>query len=355
MHDIQRTDWGQVNEKAVYLYTLTNDNGVVAKITNYGAILTELHVPDRNGVKADVVLGFDNLNGYLAGHPYFGCIVGRVANRIAGGRFTLNGKQYTLATNDGPNHLHGGEKGFDKKVWAVTDEGQAVGEAALTIASPDGEEGYPGALTASVTYTLTNEDTLKVEMHASTDAATIVNLANHSYWNLAGHDAGDILRHELTLNADKYTPTDATLIPTGEIAPVAGTPYDFATPKTIGADIDKLPGVGKEEAGGYDINFVLNGESRQMKLAAVATDPGSGRTMEVHTTEPGVQFYSGNFLDGSSQGKGGAVYNKYTGFCLETQHYPDAINKTGQPGWSSVVLRPGETYSHKISFQFSAE
>ena len=353
MSEVLKADWGQVDGKAVYLYTLTNKNELVAKVTNYGTIITELHVPDRDGKMADIVLGFDNLDGYLAGHPYFGCTAGRVANRIANGKFTLGEVEYTLATNNGPNHLHGGEKGFDKKVWDVTNATKNA--LTLTYVSPDGEEGYPGNLTTTVTYTLTDDDTLKIEMSATTDAPTIVNLANHTYWNLAGHNSGDILGHDLTLNANNYTPVDATLIPTGEIVSVVGTPFDFTQSKAIGDDIAKLSGNGQDDPGGYDINFVLNGKSDEMKLVASVKAPKSGRTMEIHTNQPGVQFYSGNFLDGTVTGKGSAVYNKHGGFCLETQHYPDAINKEGREGWDSIILRPGETYRHEMAIKFGTE
>jgi len=353
---IQKIEWGRAGGEAVYLYTLNSEDGVTAKVTNYGALLTELHVPDRNGKLADVVLGFDALDGYLTRHPYFGCTVGRVANRVAEGKFTLDKQAYTLVTNNGPNHLHGGEKGFDKQVWEVTDAENTAAGASLTMVytSPDGEEGYPGNLTVTVRYML-NKNGLEVNMRAETDAPTIVNLANHSYWNLAGHDSGQILNHELTLNADRYTPTDATLIPTGEIASVAETPYDFRESKKIGADIGRLPGDGAGDPGGYDINFALNGEAHTMRLAARATESSGGRTMEVHTNAPGVQFYSGNFLNGSVTGKNDAVYKKHAAFCLETQHYPDAINKEGKPGWPSVILRPGQVYRHSILFKFSTE
>ena len=353
---IQRVDWGTVDDKTVYLYTLDNGRGITAKITNYGALLTELHLPDRNGESADVALGFDTLDGYLAGHPYFGCTVGRVANRIANGKFTLDGVEYTLATNMGPSHLHGGEKGFDKKVWNVIAE-HAVPEGvslSMKYVSPDGEEGYPGNLSATVTYSLTASQ-LRVDIWADTDAPTIVNLANHSYWNLAGHDAGDILKHELVLNADNYTPTDETVIPTGEIASVKNTPFDFRESKQIGRDIGQLPGDGGEDPGGYDINFVLNGEAGKMKLVARVSEPSTGRKMEVFTDVPGVQLYTGNYLDGSLSGKGSTIYNKHAGFCLETQHFPDAINKEGRHGWKSVILRPGDIYSHSILFKFSTE
>ena len=353
---VHKIEWGTVGGKTVYLYTLKNGYGITAKITNYGALLTELHLPDRNGESADVALGFDTLDGYLAGHPYFGCTVGRVANRITDGKFTLDGVDYTLATNMGTSHLHGGEVGFDKKVWDVVEVKKGADGAFLTMkyVSPDGEEGYPGNLTVTVTYTLMTQE-LRIDMRAETDAPTIVNLANHAYWNLAGHDAGDVLGHELSLNADNYTPTDETVIPTGEIASVGNTPYDFRESKPIGRDIGQLPGDGDEDPGGYDINFALNGEAGAMRLAARVSEPSSGRKMEVHTDAPGVQLYTGNYLDGSLSGKGETVYKKHAGFCLETQHFPDAINKEGTPGWQSVILRPGDVYSHSILFKFSTE
>jgi len=351
---LERVSWGEVEGKEVFLYTLWNRQGMLAKITNYGTILTELHVPDRNGVTADVVLGFDRLEDYLSGHTYFGCTVGRVANRIGEGKFRLDGKEYELARNNGPNHLHGGKSGFDKKVWQVTTEEESEEDVSLTLeyTSPNGEEGYPGALTASVTYTLTGDNQLKLEMVARSDASTIVNLANHSYWNLAGHDAGDSLGHQLLLSAKSYTATDAFRVPTGEIASVEGTPLDFTLPKTLARDIGRLPGLTDGDPGGYDHNYVLSGEPDQSRLAAKVVEPTSGRSMEVHTTAPGVQLYSGNFLDGSLKGKGGAVYEKHAGFCLETQHYPDAINKEGCPDWPSVILRPGDIYRHEVIFSF---
>ena len=353
---VHKIEWGTVGDKTVYLYTLKNGYGITAKITNYGALLTELHLPDRDGESADVALGYDTLDGYLAGHPYFGCTVGRVANRIADGKFALDGVEYTLATNMGPSHLHGGEEGFDKKVWDVVEVKKSADGPFLTMkyVSPDGEEGYPGNLTVTVTYTLMTH-ALRIDMRAETDAPTIVNLANHAYWNLAGHGAGDILKHELSLNADNYTPTDATVIPTGEIASVQNTPYDFRESKPIGRDIGQLPGDGGEDPGGYDINFALNAEPGTMRLAARVSEPSSGRKMEVYTDAPGVQLYTGNYLDGSLSGKGDTVYNKHAGFCLETQHFPDAINKEGTPGWESVILRPGEVYSHSLLFKFSTE
>ncbi len=335
----------------VQLYTLNNSSGMMAKVMTYGAILTELHAPDRNGRSGDVVLGFDSLQGYLAGHPYFGANVGRVANRIAGGRFTLDGKEYKLAANNGPNTLHGGLKGFDKVVWKAgnalaTPDGATV---SFTYRSRDGEEGFPGNLTATVTYTLTDNNELRVTYAATTDKATPVNLAHHSYFNLAGPAAGDVLGHEVTLFADKYTPVDDTLIPTGKVAPVKGTPLDFTTPHTIGERIGELKG----EPGGYDHNFVLRGGgSKEPVLAARVSEPKSGRVMEVLTTEPGLQFYTGNFLDGTLKGKGGVVYKKHAGFCLEAQHFPDSVNR---PEFPSVILRPGQTYTQTTVYRFSTK
>lgn len=343
--------FGEIDGREVQLFTLISGRGMTAKITNYGAILTELHVPDRDGKTADVVLGFDNLDAYAAGHPFFGATAGRVANRTAHGKFTLDGKEYTLATNNGPHHLHGGKKGFDKHVWDA-EPGESATKSKpslkLTRLSPDGEEGYPGALTATVVYTLTDRNELKIEMTAVTDAPTLVNLANHTYWNLAGHDSGSILDHDLTLHADRYTPPDEKLIPTGTIEPVAGTPFDFTKPKRIGQDI-AMTGL---DPLGYDHNFVVNGEMGELRLVARVCDPTSGRVMELLSTEPGVQFYTGNMLTGSiKNGKGGATYDKHSGLCLETQHYPDSIH---QPDWPSVVLRPGETYRHVMLCRFTA-
>jgi aldose 1-epimerase len=333
----------------VDLYVLTNTQGMKAKVMTYGAILTELDVPDKNGKLGDVVLGFSNLKGYLEGHPYFGATVGRVANRIAKGKFTLNGREYKLAVNNGPNALHGGKKGFDKVVWKAapveTEDGVAV---KFTYRSPDGEEGYPGNLTATVTYTLTNDNSLRLTYTAKTDKATPVNLSNHSYFNLAGPGSGDILKHEMMLKADKYTPVDDTLIPTGEIKAVKGTPLDFTSPATIGARIDKLKG----EPRGYDHNFVLNMKGNRLTLAARVREPKTGRVMEMYTTEPGVQFYTGNFLDGKQKGKGGVVYKKHQGFCLEAQHFPDSVHHANFP---SVILEPGKTYKQTTVYKFSAK
>lgn len=330
--------------KQVDLYTLTNTSGIRARITSFGAILVSLEVPDRNGNLADITLGFDKLDGYLGEHPYFGAIVGRYANRIGKAAFKLDGVEYKLAANNDVNHLHGGIKGFDKKVWRLEDVGVEGGGAMVKMSyiSEDGEEGYPGNLACSVTYTLTEDDKLKISYEAETDKKTVVNLTNHSYFNLAGQGAGDILSHELMLNADKYTVVDEGLIPTGENRNVKDTPMDFTTPMTIGSRIGQVEG-------GYDHNYVLNSGGGTLALAAKVYEPTSGRAMEVHTDQPGVQFYTGNFLDGSVTGKAGKVYQKNYGFCLETQHFPDSPNK---PDFPSVVLHPGQKYTTETVLRF---
>jgi aldose 1-epimerase len=332
---------------AVDAYTLKNAGGMEVKAIQYGAIVTSLKVPDRSGNIADVVLGFENLDGYLKGHPYFGAIVGRYGNRIGKGQFNVDDKTYSLAKNNGPNHLHGGIKGFDKALWTTA---VVPGQNAVTFTrtSPDGEEGYPGNLSTTVTYTLTDRNELIVDYHATTDKATPVNLTHHSYFNLAGDVAGDILGHDVTINADRYTPVDDTLIPTGELAGVEGTPFDFRKPTAIGARINAdHPQL---KAGkGYDHNWVLNRSGAGLQLAARVVEPKTGRTLEVSTQEPGLQFYTGNFLDGSLTGKGGRVYAHRTGFCLETQHYPDSPNK---PNFPSTILRPGQEYKTRTVFTF---
>ncbi|MBI4600603.1 MAG: galactose mutarotase [Planctomycetes bacterium] len=353
MGTVKKEAWGKTAAgEAVDLYTLTTKSGLVAKITTYGALVTELHVPDRSGKAGDVVLGFDGLEGYLKGHPYFGCTTGRVANRIAGGKFTLDGKEHQLAKNNGPNHLHGGDMGLDKRVWRAKEVRSPDGVAVqLSYLSPDGEEGYPGNLAIEVTYTLTDSNELRIDYKATTDKATPVNLTNHSYFNLKGPGSGDILGHELTIAAGNYTPVDATGIPTGEIAPVAGTVMDFRSPMTIGARIDQLaadPGAGNP--GGYDHNYVLDNPTGNIALAARVREPETGRVMEILTTEPGIQLYTGNYLDGTVKGKGGKVYQKRYGLCLETQHYPDSVN---QPSFPSTILRPGKTYRSTTIHRFS--
>jgi aldose 1-epimerase len=342
---IVRSSFGRLADgSAVHLYTLTNRAGLTAKITNFGATITELHVPDRKGRLGDVVFGFDSLGGYLQKHPYVGSTCGRVANRIAAGRFALDGKGHKLAVNNGPNHLHGGIKGFDKVLWkAAILKGPAL---KLTYVSPDGDEGYPGRLTASVVFTLAKSNELRIDYAARTTKATPVCLTNHSYFNLAG--SGDILGHELTLAAPFYTPSDPTLIPTGEIRSVRGTPLDFTETHAIGSRFAELGG----DPTGYDHNFVVENGGQSLALAARVREPGSGRVLEVLTTEPGVQFYTSNFLDGTLTGKGGMVYGRHTGFCLETQHHPNSINL---PHFPSPVLRPGRTLGSTTIFRFKTQ
>jgi aldose 1-epimerase len=333
--------------RQIHLYTLTNTNALRARITSYGAILVSLEVPDRDGDLADITLGFDALDGYLGEHPYFGAVVGRYANRIGKARFVLNGTEYKLAANNGENHLHGGTKGFDKAIWKLEDISAESNKAIVKMSyvSEDGEEGYPGNLACSVTYTLTKDDELRISYEAETDKPTVVNLTNHSYFNLAGQGTGDILGHELMLNADKYTVVDEGLIPTGENRAVKDSPMGFAVPMTIGSRI-------KQVEGGYDHNYVLNSSGGTLALAAKVYEPTSGRIMEIHTDQPGVQFYTGNFLDGSIKGKAGKVYQKNYGFCLETQHFPDSPNK---PDFPSVVLNPGQKYATVTVHKFYAK
>lgn len=346
--NVTRQDFGAMADGTpVHLYTLTNDSGMEARITNYGGILVSLTVPDRNGEAGDVALGYDTLAEYLGESPYFGCIVGRYGNRIGAGRFTLNGKTYALAQNDGDNHLHGGVKGFDKAVWDAKEirKDDRVG-LALSYTSPDGEEGYPGTLCVNVVYLLTNDQALKIAYSATTDQDTVVNLTHHGYFNLAC--GGNVLGHEMAIDADRFTPISDALIPTGELRSVAGTPLDFRQATEIGARI----GEDDEQlrfGNGYDHNWVLNHGGGWLARAAQVYEPGSGRAMDVYTTEPGIQFYTGNFLDGSLTGKGGTVYHQRTGFCLETQRFPDSPN---QPGFPSCVLRPGDTYQHTTVFKF---
>ena len=334
------------------IYTLTNSGGAEVRITNYGGIVTSLKVPDRNGKLDDIVLGFDNLDAYLKGHPYFGAIIGRYGNRIAKGRFTLHSVEYKLAVNNGENHLHGGIKGFDKVVWNAKPRKLANGAALeLTYLSKDGEEGYPGNLSVKVVYTLTNANELKIDYLATTDKDTVVNLTHHSYFNLAGQGNGDILNHRLFVNAARFTPTDAGSIPTGELRSVRGTPFDFTRATTIGArinqDYEQLR-LGK----GYDHNFILNGIMGTLRRSARVYEPTTGRVMEVWTTEPGMQLYSGNFLDGTLTGKNGKVYQQRYGFCLETQHYPDSPNK---PNFPTTVLRKGGRYHTITIYKFSVQ
>lgn len=347
--ELEQNVFGKTPDGAeVRLFTLSNGRGMTAKVTEYGAILTELWVPDAKGNITNVVLGFDNLEQYLAGHPFFGATTGRFANRIAKGRFTLDGKEYSLATNNAPNHLHGGLKGFDKRLWKARPLRHTGSSVAVEFAyiSPDGEEGYPGTLTTKVTYTLSANNELRIDYEATTDKATVVNLTNHSYFNLGG--GGSILDHLLMINADRYTVPDATLIPTGEIAPVQNTALDFRQARPIGRDIAAVMAGTK----GYDHNFVLNNGGGKLAFCARATDPKSGRVLEVWTTEPGVQLYTGNNLDGKLKGPGGVSYARHSGFCLETQHFPDSPNK---PTFPSCILRPGETLKSTTGLRFAAK
>ena len=335
--------------KEIDIYTCVNINGLVLKIMTYGAIVVSVEIPDRDGKLSNVNLGFESLDSYLAGHPYFGATIGRYCNRISKGKFSLNGKKYTLATNDGSNHLHGGEKGFDKVVWdarSFVDKSGAGIE--FNYRSPNGEEGYPGNLEVSVVYTLTNNNELMVEFSATSDMPTPVNLTNHNYWNLGGVGSGNILNHELTIVANQYLDVNNNLIPTGKLLDVKGTPFDFTTPKTVGEHIKSIPKI-EGLPQGYDHCFVLPDESKNLKFAARVKDSVSGRSMEIYTTQPGIQFYSGNFLDGKPESGG---YKQYDGFCLETQHFPDAPN---QPKFLSTILIPGEKYNHLTIHRFFNE
>ena len=344
-------DFGALREGAsVRIYTLTNRHGLEVRITNYGGRVVSLKTPDRNGKFADIVLGFDTLDGYLADPgPFFGALVGRYANRIGHARFTLDGVEYKLEKNDGENSLHGGSHGFDKAVW--TPRELPDGGLQLSYLSKDGEEGYPGNLTVTVVYHLTDANELRIDYSATTDKDTVVNLTNHSYFNLKGAGEGDILDHRIMLNADRFTPVDSGLIPTGELRAVSGTPFDLRKSTAIGAhigDADQQLKLGR----GYDHNWVLNKKAGALGLAARVEEPASGRVLEVRTTQPGVQFYTGNFLDGSIRGKGGKVYGHRSGFCLETQHFPDSPNK---PDFPTTVLKPGQTFHSTTIFRFLAE
>jgi aldose 1-epimerase len=350
---IERKAWGETSDgQAVELFTLSREGAPTVRVTSYGAYIVSILAPDRDGKMADVVLGYRDLAGYLGDTNFLGAVVGRYANRIARGEFSLGGKRYTLARNNAPNHLHGGPKGFHTKVWAPRIVSGPEGDALeLATTSPDGEEGYPGTLTATVVYSLDADGGLKLAYSATTDAETVLNLTNHAYFNLAGEGSGDILGHELQIEADSFTAVDETLIPTGEIRPVAGTPLDFREPVAIGARIDDaFPQL--QAGGGYDNNYVVRGEPGELRLAARVFEPGSGRVLEVLTTQPGVQLYSGNFLDGTVVGKSGRPYGKRSGFCLETQHFPDSPN---HPEFPSVVLAPGERYSETTVYRFGVK
>jgi aldose 1-epimerase len=339
--------WGETDGKKVSLFTLTNKNGMQATITNYGGIMTSWTVPDKNGNMGNILLGFDSLSGYLAKPPYFGALIGRYGNWIANGKFKIDTETYTLATNNGKNHLHGGNKGFDKVVWEASGTSDSIPELTLKYLSEDGEEGYPGNLHVTVKYTLTDDDELKIEYEAYTDKPTVINLTQHNYYNLTGDHSNTILDHTLMIDADHFTPVDSTLIPTGEIKAVKGTPFDFTTATKIGARIDSVPG---SKPGGYDHNWVLNKKGDGMALVATLSEEKSGRKMEVYTTEPGLQFYSGNFLDGTINGSDGKPFNQHTGLCLETQHFPDSPN---QPNFPSTLLKPGERYHTMTSYKIS--
>jgi aldose 1-epimerase len=346
---ITKTSFGKADGKSVDLFTLTNGNDVVAKVATFGATLVGLEAPDRDGKLADVVLGFDDLDGYLAGTQYFGSTVGRVANRIRNAAFELEGRRFRVASNNGTHHLHGGVKGWDKVVWTAEAMDTAEGPALrLAYVSRDGEEGYPGTVAATCLYTLTWKNELRVAMRATTDAATLVAMAHHSYWNLGGQDAGPITDHELTLFAQAYTPGDP-LVPTGEVAEVSGTPFDFRTPKPIGRDLAAAGG----EPVGYDHNFVVDGEPQALRPVARLADPRSGRVLTLEADQPGVQFYSGNYLDGSVRGKGGRPHPRQSGVCLETQAFPNAINV---PAWrDQVIVRPGKPYQHLMVHRFTTD
>lgn len=341
-------DWGETDGKKVQLFTLANKNGVTVSITNYGGIVTSWVTPDKNGNKSSVVVGMESLEDYLKKPPYFGAIIGRYGNRIGDAKFKLDGKTYTLAANNGKNNLHGGNKGFDKVVWDAAPAADSTPALTLTYLSKDGEEGFPGNLKVTVVYTLTDDNELNIDYKAETDKATPVNLTNHSYFNLTGSTENTILNHSLQITADHYTPVDTTLIPTGEIKAVKGTPFDFTKAETIGARIDSVPGA---SPGGYDHNYVLNRKDSTLQLVAVLTDTTSGRKLEVFTTEPGIQFYSGNFLDGTFV-SGGKPVKFRTALCLETQHYPDSPNK---PNFPTTILQPGQQYhtvtKYKVSLQ----
>ena len=342
---------GTVDGQPINLYTLTNRSGMEAKIINFGGIVMSLKVPDRHGKFADVVLGFNNLDDYLKPHPSFGAAIGRFGNRIAKGRFKLNGVEYQLAVNNGENHLHGGIKGFDDVVWTAEEYKSRLGPAVrLTYLSKDGEEGYPGNLKVTMIYTLTHRNELRIDYTATTDKDTVVNLTHHSYFNLAGEGNGDILNHRLKLNASRFTPTDAGSIPTGELRDVAGTPFNFLKATVIGALINQDDEQLKF-GNGYDHNFVIDGVAGRLRQAAVVTEPTTGRVMEVWTTEPGVQLYTGNFLDGTLTGKSGQAYQRRSGFCLETQHYPDSPNK---PNFPTTKLKKGSVFRSVTIYRFSA-
>jgi aldose 1-epimerase len=342
--------YGDLNGQGVERYILTNKNGLKLSVISYGAIITEFQVPDRTGQLGDIVLGFDKLADYVKGSPYFGAIVGRVANRIENAKFQLEGKKYTLAANAKPHHLHGGTKGWDKVVWNAEPLETANGAALkLTHVSPDGEEGYPGTVTATTIYTLTDDNALKVEMSATTDKTTIVSMAHHTYWNLGGPASGTVQNELLQLFASQYTPAGKSGVPDGRIAKVAGTPFDFMQPKPIGKDLLAAGGTPV----GFDHNWVVDGDPHQLRPMAKLTDPASGRTMTIEADQPGIQFYTGNYLDGTTVGKGGTAYPQYAGLCLESQKFPNSINV--REWQKEVILSPGQTYEHTMIHRFATE
>ncbi len=348
---VVKTSFGNLPDgQPVSLYILSNNNGMTVGIMNYGGAIVSWTAPDRNGKYQDITLGCDSVGGYVKGVPYFGAIVGRYGNRIAKGKFSLDGKTYTLAVNNIGNHLHGGIKGFDKVLWTAMPAAGDEPSLRLTYTSKDGEEGYPGNLAVEVVYTLQKDNSLKIDYKATTDKKTVVNLTNHAYFNLSGNGDNTILDHELVLNADKFLPVDKTLIPTGELKPVTGTPFDFTKNAKIGTRINDTTNIQIQYGGGYDHAWVLTDTSKTLKLAATVTEPTSGRVMEVLTTEPAIQFYTGNFLNGEVVGKGGTAYKRRSGLCLETEHYPDSPNKTKFP---STVLKPGEVYQTTTVYKFS--
>jgi aldose 1-epimerase len=347
--NVQKSDFGKVDGQATSLYTLRNSHGTEVAITNYGAAVVSIKVPDKKDQFADVALGYDNVDGYVTDKSYFGATVGRYANRIAKGRFTLDGETHQITLNDGPNALHGGKVGFNKRIWEAK-EVRGQNAVQMSYLSKDGEEGFPGNLKVTVTFTLTEKNELRFDYSATADRDTVLNLANHAYFNLAGQGKGDILGTQLTLHASKFTPVDSNLIPTGELRSVKGTPFDFTTEHAIGERIsqqDEQLKLGR----GYDHNFVIDRTKAGLVLAAEAYDPRSGRVLEVLTTQPGIQFYSGNFLDGTAHGKGGATYPIRTGFCLETQHFPDSPN---HPNFPTTLLKPGEKFASTTVYRFSA-
>ncbi|UFH54058.1 aldose epimerase family protein [Spirosoma sp. KNUC1025] len=348
---IEKAPYGQLPDgQTADLYTLQNASGMTAQITNYGGIIVSLTAPDKNGKFEDVTLGQDSLSAYVKNNPYFGALIGRYGNRIAKGKFTLDGKTYSLFINNMGNHLHGGKVGFDKVLWKATPIEGEEPALKLSYTAKDGEEGYPGNLSVEVTYTLQKDNALKIDYQATTDKPTVVNLTNHTYFNLTGGAKRDILDHVVTLNADKFIPVDKTLIPTGKLEPVANSPFDFTKPMVVGSRINDSTNTQIKYGGGYDHGWVLNGSGDSLKLAATVYEPTSGRVMEVRTTEPAIQFYTGNFLDGTVTGREGFPYKKRYALCLETEHYPDSPN---QPSFPTTVLRPGQTYKTTTIYQFS--